>query len=599
MQRQSRALAACLKAHGIVKGDRIAILSAGKKDWVVSELAILYIGAINVPLSTKLETADLVFRLNHSSCRMLFASEYQYQKLSAQRDALPLLEKVVLFENKKTFSKNESFVADLVLQGEQLLREHPTYIDAEMSAVHEEDSAIISYTSGTSADPKGVVLSHKNMWVNSLQCVEFFPLSTSVVSLLVLPIDHSFAHTALMYTVMRCGASLASVQQGRSPADALRNLPLNMKEVRPQLMISVPALSKNFKKNIEAAIKEKGPLVSALFKIGIACGTHYHGIGWNRGRGLRFLSFIPYKIIDALVFKKIREVFGGRLESFVGGGALLDIELQKFFFSVGIPIYQGYGLTEASPVISANTRQAHKMGSSGKIVNHLEVKICDDLGNELPRYQKGEIVVRGENVMKEYYLNPKATADTIKDGWLYSGDMGYIDKDNFLYVLGRFKSLLIGADGEKYSPEGIEELFVEKSKIVEQVMLFNDHSPYTTAVIVPNKDALKSALVHHKHLVDKSASREEAAIALIEKEIAEFKHGGRFAGVFPERWLPSTFVIAGDAFTEDNKMINSTMKMVRAKIVEAYKDRINALYTPDGKQLFNAKNIETVKKIIS
>ena len=185
---------------------------------------------------------------------------------------------------------------------------------------------------------------------------------------------------------------------------------------------------------------------------------------------------------------------GGNMDFFIGGAALLDIELQRFFYAIGIPMYQGYGLTEASPMISINSPERHKMGASGNIPENLEVKICNDEGAELPLGEKGEIVIRGENVMKGYWKNEEATASTIRDGWLYTGDMGYLDADGFLYVLGRYKSLLIADDGEKYSPEGIEEAFTDQSEYVEQCLLHNNQNPYTVALVHPNADALKRFL---------------------------------------------------------------------------------------------------------
>src|SRR5512139_3223488 len=174
------------------------------------------------------------------------------------------------------------------------------------------------------------------------------------------------------------------------------------------------------------------------------------------------------------------------MEYFIGGGALLDIELQRFFYAIGIPMYQGYGLTEAAPVISANTPMKHKLGSSGSILPRQEVRILDREGHPLPAGQKGEIAVKGENVMKGYWKNPRAAAEVLKDGWLMTGDIGYLDEDGFLYVLGREKSVLISTDGEKYSPEGIEETLAAHSMYIDQVMLYNDHSQYTVGLIVPN-----------------------------------------------------------------------------------------------------------------
>lgn len=268
---------------------------------------------------------------------------------------------------------------------------------------------------------------------------------------------------------------------------------------------------------------------------------------------------------------------GGELKFFVGGGALLDKELQRFYYALGIPMFQGYGLSEATPVISTNTPKRHRLGSSGILVKPLDLKILDNEGNELPIGASGEIVIKGENVMHGYWKNPKATAETIKDGWLHTGDLGYMHKDGYLYVLGRFKSLLIGSDGEKYSPEEIEETIVTQSKVIQQIMLYNNQSPYTIAVIVADK----SITPDRRKLLD-----------LITEDLNRYKGKGEYSGIFPERWLPATFILAKEPFSEQNKMINSTMKMVRNKVEEAYKQEIEFAYTPDGKNVYNKFNME-------
>jgi long-chain acyl-CoA synthetase len=294
-------------------------------------------------------------------------------------------------------------------------------------------------------------------------------------------------------------------------------------------------------------------------------------------------------LFDAVLFKKVRANFGGRLEYFVGGAALLDLELQRFFYAIGMPIYQGYGLTEAAPVISANTPRAHKLGSSGRRVPDLALRICDEQGRDLPVGEKGEIVVKGENVMLGYWQNPKATAETIRDGWLYTGDLGYLDADGFLFVLGREKSLLIGHDGEKYSPEGIEEAIVDHAHTIDQVMLHNNQSPATVALVVPNREALLSWMSHHGHAPD-TVEGQDAALRHFEAGIDVFRAGGKLAGMFPERWLPSTFAVLEEPFTEQNRFLNSTLKMVRGRIEEHYADRIAELHRAEGANVCNARN---------
>jgi long-chain acyl-CoA synthetase len=319
----------------------------------------------------------------------------------------------------------------------------------------------------------------------------------------------------------------------------------------------------------------------------------YYGDSNLDFKGWRYALKPVCALFDKILFSKVRDNFGGELKFFIGGGALLDKDLQKFYVGIGIPMYQGYGLSEATPVISSNGPELYRFGSSGKLVKPIELKICDMDGKELPVGEMGEIVVKGENVMAGYWKNPESTAETVRNGYLYTGDLGYMSKEGLLYVKGRFKSLLISSDGEKYSPEGIEEALVEKSPFIDQVMLYNNQCATTTALIVANKDALRRYLKEN-NLKAESEKGRKAALMKLEGELARFKKGGEFQGMFPERWLPSSFAVLAEPFTEQNQMINSTMKMVRPKIEKAYKERIDYMYSSEGKQTLNPQNMEAV-----
>lgn len=589
--------AAGLLSLGIQRGERIALLSEGRNDWVIAELGILFTGAINVPLSVKIEeTNDLKFRLAHAGCRMIFVSGTQLRKIRAIKADLPNLESIIVLDAQEHYESDEIPFSRILDNGKAYLATHRKTFEERWQNIKEQDPANICYTSGTTADPKGIILTHRNYTANVEQASALLPIPEYYCSLLILPWDHSFAHTAGIYTLLRNGASMASVQVGKTPLETLKNIPVNIKETRPHFLLSVPALAKNFRKNIEKGIREKGTRIEALFQRALKVAYEYNGNGWNRGKDASPLLKAEYKLYDWLLFRKIREQFGGRLEFFIGGGALLDIELQRFFYAIGIPMYQGYGLTEASPIISANVPARHKLGSSGTPVKNMEIKICDEHGQEVPRGQQGEIVVRGENVMAGYWKNEKATQEAIRDGWLHTGDLGYLDEDGFLYVLGREKSLLISHDGEKYSPEGIEEAITENSPYIDQIMLYNNQSIYTVALIVPNREALLSYVQQH-HLSLHDEKGQIAVLQLLENEIDQFKQGGKFAGEFPERWLPATFAVLGEAFTEQNKFLNSTLKMVRGKIAEFYKDRIEYMFTPEGKNIFNYQNRIILKRM--
>lgn len=588
-------LGAGFRALGVKKGDNMALLSEGRNAWIISELAMFYAGATNVPLSIKLEEAnDLLFRLKHAEVKYIVVSANQLKKIRKILNELPLVEKVVVLDRIPEFKEKEVYVGDVSDYGRDWLETHSREEFMEVAlSLQNDDYATITYTSGTTADPKGVILTHRNYTANVEQSLTCVDLDSSWRTLVILPLDHCFAHVVGFYIFMSKGASVATVQVGRTGMETLKNIPINIKEIKPYLILSVPALAKNFKKSIEQGIKAQGKTVTRLFEYALETAYIYNGDGGDdKGRGWRFVLKPLVSLFDKVIFSKIRQNFGGELRFFIGGGALLDKDLQKFYYAIGLPMYQGYGLSEATPVISTNGPKRHKFGSSGVLVKPLDLKICDSDGKELPCGEKGEIVIRGENVMAGYWKNPVATSETVKDGWLYTGDMGYMSKDGLLYVLGRFKSLLIGSDGEKYSPEGIEEALVEHSSCIDQLILYNNQNPYTVALIVPNKEQLKKMLPQGETL--QTAAGKEKAVEIIQSQIARFKKGGDLADMFPDRWLPATFAVLPEPFTEQNGMVNSTMKIVRGKVEKAYVDRLELLYTPEGKNPQNKWNYESI-----
>lgn len=588
-------LAAGLIQLGFNKGDRAGLVADGRNDWIISELGMLYAGGINVPLSIRLQDNELAFRLKHSGSKYIIVSKQHEQKIEGIRDQLPNLEKVIFLDSVENADDKNIDYSNLLKEGAKLRKENPEKFEKVWKNIEPNDVANISYTSGTTADPKGIMLTHLNYAANVVQSNTLMDLKTEWTTLAILPWDHAFAHTTCLYVFMYKGASIASVEIGNSPMETLRNIPKNIQEIKPALMMSVPAYSKTFRKNIEAGIRKKGDTLYKVFQFALKVAYAHNGYGNNRGKGYRFFLKPLYWLFDKILFSKIRAGFGGNLEFFIGGGALLDIELQRFFYAIGMPICQGYGLTEAAPVISSNVPHDVKFGSSGKLIKNLELKIIDDDGNELHCGQKGEIIVKGDNVMLGYWNNPTATADTLKNGWLHTGDMGYMTEDGFLYVMGRFKSLLIGNDGEKYSPEGIEEAMVDQSPFIQQVMLYNNQNPYTVGMIVPDIDAINIEL-KSRGFEKGSYEGNKETIAIIRKEVNEYKKGGKHKGEFPERWIPATISILPCAFTTDNKMLNASMKMVRDQVTGQFAKELEFIYTPAAKNIENDLNLEAVKK---
>ena len=585
-----------LAAAGIRPGDKVAILSEGCNAWITSELGVFYAGAVSVPLSVKLEESnDLLFRMRHAEVRALFVSKYQLSKIRRIRAELPQVEHIIVIGHTP-LEAGETALGTLRRMGRDYLAANREEFLAIGRSIRNDDYATITYTSGTTAAPKGVVLTHRNYTANVEQSLSRIDIPPYYRTLIILPLDHCFAHVVGFYIMIACGATVATVQVGATPMETLKNIPQNIREVRPHFLLSVPALAKNFRKNIESSIRAKGRFTERLFNFALRTAYVYNRDGYSKGHGWRIVLWPLVKLFDAALFRKVREAFGGSLRFFVGGGALLDAELQRFYYAIGIPMFQGYGLSEATPVISTNSPKYHwhRFGSSGKILI-LDLKIIDETGRELPRGQKGEIVIRGENVMAGYWKNPEATADTLRNGWLHTGDMGYVSEDDFLYVLGRFKSLLIASDGEKYSPEGMEEAIVDKSPYIHQIIVHNNQSPFTGAIVVPNREALRRELDSRGVAAEKRA---ETAAAILGGEIDRYRAGGIFGGEFPERWLPAGLAIVDEPFTEQNGLVNSTMKVVRNKVEEHFRDRLEYLYTPEGRDLKNPKNLASLKKIV-
>jgi long-chain acyl-CoA synthetase len=597
---QALVIGAGLAVLGIEPRDRVSILAEGCNNWIISELGLLYAGAVSVPLSIKLEEAnDLLFRLRHADVKAIFVSRQQLPKLRRIVAELPDLKHIIVWgERSEMLVDGERTIEELMEQGRAYLAANAEEFLKRGQALTNDDMATITYTSGTTADPKGVVLTHRNYTANVEQALSVVSIPSHWRTLIILPLDHCFAHVVGFYIMIACGASVATTEVGRTPMETLKNIPLNIREVRPHFLLSVPALAKNFRKNIETSIRKKGKTTERLFEFELRTSYLYQADGYTKGRGWRALLKPAVVLFDKILYSKVREAFGGELQFFIGGGALLDSELQRFFYAIGIPMFQGYGLSEATPVISTNapTKRNHRFGSSGRLVKPLDIKILDDEGRELPVGEKGEIVIRGENVMAGYWKNPDSTADTVRDGWLHTGDMGYMSKDNFLYVLGRFKSLLISSDGEKYSPEGMEEAMVDKSPYIDQIMIYNNQNPYTIALVVASRDNL-NRLLDDRGVTGEARSREAAQI--VAAEIAKYRNGGIYASEFPDRWVPAVIALADEPFTEQNGLVNSTMKVVRNKVEKHFAEAIAHAYTAEGKAVDNERNIAAITTLLS
>jgi len=608
VREEAQAVASGLLALGLRPGGAMALIAEGSPAWIVTEYATLYAGCKCVPLSFRLLPEEIPFRINHSSSSAIFVSRISLDavlQVYRELEGRPLLvyldddvdhfaarlvkTGLVLTENAEEGSGGISF-AHLAEIG----RKTPDARVGELAAeAREDDVATISYTSGTTGNPKGIMLTHLNYFANCRDALEAFHLPLYYRTLVILPCDHSFAHTVSIYAALLVGMALYFVDARGGSMGILRNIPVNLVETDPDFLLTVPAISGNFMKKIIAGVEEKGPFIERLFKRGIEAGVAFHGDCFTRPPlGTRLRSVIPYTLADLLVFRRIRRIFGRRIKFCIGGGALLDADQQKFFKALGVPVYQGYGLTEAAPVISANHPGSHKIGSSGRLLPNIDCRIVDDAGNDLPAGGKGQILIRGENVMKGYYRNPEETARTIKEGWLRTGDLGYIDEDGFLIVTGREKALLISDDGEKYSPEEIEEAIMAVGDLlVSQIVLYNDHRKYTTALVVPDIEAACRRFGGH--------ARPDEVIGLMAEVLKRFRVLPELRDRFPRQWIPATFQFLTEGFSLQNGLLNSTSKVVRYKVEERYRELIESMYRPGGDTPDNDRNRAAVTELLA
>ncbi|HOX31881.1 MAG TPA: AMP-binding protein [Spirochaetales bacterium] len=605
---RSREFAAWLLSRGWGRGDNLAILAEGSPEWIVGECGMLMAGCVSVPLSIKLLGEELPFRLNHSEARAILTTRNQLEKVLgsfkevADKSILVVYLDEELDEARLAAAKlgigAERVVgfAEALAAGRAALAAPGSALGARLDSIaaacDEDDVATICYTSGTTGNPKGIMLTHLNYWTNCHDAVELFDNPIRFRTLLVLPVDHSFAHTVGLYTALVCGIALYFVDSRGGGIATLRNIPINLKESKPIFLFTVPALSGNFMKKIVAGIEEKGGFVERLFKRGIAAGIAYNGDGYTRpSPAVRASAFLPYKLAKALVFDKVRKlVFGESLRFCVGGGALLDVKQQEFFAAFGLPVYQGYGLTEAAPIISSNTPRKHKFGTSGILAPSVECRLLRPDGSEAAVGENGEIVIRGGNVMKGYYKNPEATAAALRGGWLHTGDLAHWDRDGFLVVVGREKALLIAEDGEKYSPEEIEEAVTFSTGVIDQIMVWCEQRKYAAALVT-----LDAAKVE-RLLKERGVAEARVALELLKDEFYAFRSDPKAKKV-QAAWIPAVFQIVPRPFGEKQGEVNSTMKLVRHRVAELHRGLIDYSYTSEGSSTINERNLAALREL--
>ena len=467
-----QALATWLLRQEIRVGDRVLILSENRPEWGVADLAIQSVGAWTVPIYPTLPPADI--ELISANCQPVLAfasSGAQLVKLLQVKTRVPSLRALVLMDGPAAPPVVVSW-AETLARGRELTEASQAAIDERRRHRGPEETCTLIYTSGTTGEPKGVMLSHRNFLSNVASCLQVMPIAHSDLHLSFLPLCHVFERMAGWYLMLQAGASVAY-------AESMDTIPEDMRQVRPTIMLGVPRFFEKLHDRIREALRSAPPLRRRIALWALNVGQRTTACR-EAQRPLPVGLRVQQALARRLVFKTLQQRLGGRLRFCVSGSAPLSEEIARFFFSVGVTILEGYGLTETSPVITANRLPVPRFGSVGQAVPGVEVRIADD----------GEILTRGPHVMQGYFQHPEATREVLSDGWLHTGDIGRLDEEGYLYITDRKKDLIKTSGGKFVAPQKLENLFVADPEI-SQAFVYGDRERYCVALIVPNAEALR------------------------------------------------------------------------------------------------------------
>lgn len=552
---RAKRLASGLMELGFKKGDRAAIYSYNRLEWILTDLGIMLAGGVSVPIYHSLPFNQSSYIINDSDTTIIFAENPAIIKeLSENLKEIPLVTKIISYDESVSENGSVMKFSSLEKIGQENLHKHESQIEEHIKTIKQEDIATIIYTSGTTGVPKGVVLTHLNNLSMAEMLYFSFALRDDDVVFLFLPLAHSFAR-AIEYVHPKYGITMAI-------AESIEKIVDNLIEVKPTIMPSVPRVFEKVRARIMSDV-QSSPVKLKIFNWALDIGKRYQDAKL-RGEKIPLSLSLKHKLAHKLVFLKLHERLGGRMRYFISGGAPLSKELAEFFWACGLLILEGYGLTETSPVISANTPLEFKFGTVGKPLKWVEVKIAED----------GEVIVRGPNVMKEYWKKPKETEETIKDGWLYTGDIGQIDEDGFLKITDRKKELLKTSGGKFVAPAPIENKIKSKSPLISQAVIIGEMRPYCVALITLNRDEVikwgetKGIGSDYDKIIRSDELRAEIqkVIDEVNSNLASFE-------------TIKYFEILPNDFTVEDGSLTPTLKVKRKVVAERYKDVIDKMYS--------------------
>jgi long-chain acyl-CoA synthetase len=564
--RKAAALASALERLGARPGERIALLSENRPEWTLTDYAILGMRAVTVPLYPTLLEPDLEYILRDSESKgIVVATDQQLRKVLNIWDRLPAL-KFVLAMGCSTAAGTKADCWEGSVESE-LGWSGPTLIEAFKAKALDarpEDLASIIYTSGTMGQPQGVLLTHANMAANVLSSAEVIPLTPSDVLISFLPLSHVFERLVEFFCFWK-GTRIAY-------AEGLDTLPQNLREIRPTVMAVVPRVLEKIQGRVMDGVRQLPAVKRRLFYWALGVGKQcvpYLLEGRTPPRGLRWKRAFT----DRLVCAKIREQLGGRVHMLISGAAPLSKDVAEFFYALGLPVYEGYGLTETSPVVAVNSPGRTKLGTVGQVIPRVEVKLSEEEVDSEGRVGR-EILVRGANVTGGYYHLEEVNRTAFVDGWLRTGDLGSFDSDGYLKITGRKKNLFKTSGGKYVSPEKLENLF-QGDPYIYQIAVLGDGRKYVGALIVPDFARLQEyARSHGIAFQNRQELVAHADIqALIRRQVDE-----------ATRWLPRhekirRFVLLPQEFTIASGELSATLKVKRAVVKEKYRAQIEELFS--------------------
>ncbi len=547
-----------LTALGVKRGDKIAIIAENRPEWVYSDMGILALGGVDVPMYPSLTASSIEFILNNSESKgVIVSNKFQLNKILKYRESLRHLNFIIVMNEKDMQPDIQTLYSfkDVQDMGKIYRNNHPGYLKESIRKVQEDDLCTIIYTSGTTGEPKGVMLSHKNILSNVTSALENFPISQDDIFLSFLPLCHIFERMAGYYTGFSSGGMICY-------AESIETVAQNFIETKPTILTSVPRLFERMYSKIIKNVESQSPAKQKIFYWALETGKK--AAKARRQGKLNPILAAKYKAADKVVFHKLREKMGGKLRFFISGGAALSPDLGEFFDAMGIKIIEGYGLTESSPVIFANRVEEYKFGTVGKVFPGVEVKLAPD----------GEILAKGPNIMKGYFKNKKETDEVLKDGWLHTGDIGEYDNEGFLRITDRKKHLFKTTAGKYIAPTPIENLFLS-SRYIDQFVLIGDRRMYLSALIVPDFEALREYADAHKikysNIEDLSEKKEikelmDKEMSKIQKNLANYERVRKFT-------------ILEKPFSLETGEITPSLKIKRKVVEEKYSDKIEKMYS--------------------